>query len=578
MVAVVLILVIKVGHQRHLGEEIYELVIGIALLATHVNEIGNTVKELLHVLLTRLTFDTVIGIELGKHTALLQHKTCHLNGILALGIAGKALNHCGKELQFGERGLRHIERWLHRVGNDAPETGLALHCSLLHLLQGLVTDATRREVYYTFEGLLIVAVAYQAEIGNHILNLLALIEREATEDAVGIGAFPERLLEYTRLRIGAVQDCEITVLQSLGTAQLGNLVCHDLALLEVRVCRAEQQRVAVSTVREDRLLYLLAVTLNEAVGSLDNHLCRAVVLLELEYLRSLITLGKAEDIADIGTAERVDALRIVTHHAYCLTCLGQLPHDTALDIVGILELIDKQVSEAVDITVEHLGEILEKTVCIHQQVVKVHCIGKTAPLGIPLVYLVCRRDLGMEVITTQSLVVLIIMRGDKVALGRRDTLGHSIGLVDLLIELHLLDDALDKTSRIGLVVYSELRCIPYVMRLATQYLGEHRVEGTHPKHGCSTLTHTRGNTLLHLTRSLVGKGEGKDGPWLEAVFKQIGNLVCKYTGLARTGTGNYQLRPVKVTHGVKLCPVEFFFVVYHQCHGHKCPVIIYLRR
>ena len=45
-----------------------------------------------------------------------------------------------------------------------------------------------------------------------------------------------------------------------------------------------------------------------------------------------------------------------------------------------------------------------------------------------------------------------------------------------------------------------------------------------------------------------------------------------------TGTGNYQLWPVKVTHGVKLCPVEFFFVVYHQCHGRYCPIIIYLRR
>ena len=76
----------------------------------------------------------------------------------------------------------------------------------------------------------------------------------------------------------------------------------------------------------------------------------------------------------------------------------------------------------------------------------------------------------MQVIAAQSLVVFIVRRRDKAALCRRYTLRHIVGFVDLVIELHLLDDALDEAARIGLVIYSELRRIPYVMRLATQNL------------------------------------------------------------------------------------------------------------
>ena len=177
-------------------------------------------------------------------------------------------------------------------------------------------------------------------------------------------------------------------MQPLGTAQFGNLVCHNLTLLKVGVCRIEHQRSTLATVGVDSLLYLLAVPCDKAVGGIHNHLCRTVVLLEFEYPCPGITLGKAQDIADVRTAERVDALRIVAHDTYRPAGLCELPHNASLHIVGILKLIDKHITEAVDIPVEHLGHIPEEPVGIHQQVVKVHCIGKAAPLGITFVYFV----------------------------------------------------------------------------------------------------------------------------------------------------------------------------------------------
>ena len=96
------------------------------------------------------------------------------------------------------------------------------------LLHGLVTDASGRIVYDSFESLLIVLIADKTEIGNHILYLLALVERKSTEYTVREGALTESLLEYTRLRVSTVKYRKITEVQAFATAQFRDFVGNDL--------------------------------------------------------------------------------------------------------------------------------------------------------------------------------------------------------------------------------------------------------------------------------------------------------------------------------------------------------------
>ena len=71
-----------------------------------------------------------------------------------------------------------------------------------------------------------------------------------------------------------------------------------------------------------------------------------------------------------------------------------------------------------------------------------------------------------------------------------------------------------------------------------------------------TSTHQCPDTLLHLAGRLIGKGQGQYVPGLHALLYQIGYLVRKHTGLARSGSGNYQRGAVVVDHGFALTLIE----------------------
>ena len=230
-------------------------------------------------------------------------------------------------------------------------------------------------------------VAYKTEIGYHILYLLALVERKTAIYAVREGAFAEGLLKNTRLRVGAVEHGNIAEVEPLAAAQFGNLIGDNLALLKIGICRADGKRRSHGTLRIYGFLYLMRIFSYKAVGRIHYHLCGAVILLQLEYLSPFIALGKTKNIANIGTAEGVYALRIVAHHAHSLALLGELPHNCRLQEVGILILIHKQITELAHILFAHLGELLEQPVRVEQQVVEIHSIGLFAALAIAAVYI-----------------------------------------------------------------------------------------------------------------------------------------------------------------------------------------------
>ena len=74
-------------------------------------------------------------------------------------------------------------------------------------------------------------------------------------------------------------------------------------------------------------------------------------------------------------------------------------------------------------------------------------------------------------------------------------------------------------------------------------------------------TYLTGNTLLHLTRRLIGKSQCKDVPRVVTVLKQIGNFISQYARLSRTGTGYYQRRSVVISHCSTLTLIQLLYII-----------------
>ena len=316
-------------------------------------------------------------------------------------------------------------------------------------------------------------------------------------------------------------------------------------------------------VRKNMFGYLLLVLGDEAVGSGDNRLGGAIVLFELEDSEIGVLLLQIENVADVGSAKRVDALRIVTHDTEVVMTLHQLVDNKVLGKVGVLVLVDQDISELVLIKFQHVGIVAEKDIGVEQQVVKVHSAGPgtTGPVG--LVDIANERAFRPHVGLIQGGVGGISRGGHQRILGIGDNGLHGRGPVYFIIEHHLLDDGLDEAAGVGLVIYREIAIEADALGMGAQNAGKYRVESAHPQPGGGSSAYDGGNALLHLTSRLVGKREGQY--LIRAVIarsQQIGYFVGQHTGLARPCTGNDQRGAFVVKDRFALLVVEFLQKIF----------------
>ena len=187
-----------------------------------------------------------------------------------------------------------------------------------------VADASGGVVDDALECFLVVGVDHQTEISNDILHLLALVERQAAVHTVGDAFLAHDLLEDSALCVGAVEDSYLIIRYLLTSVQLTDLVGHNVAFFHIAIGFGYLYAFALFLFREHILVNLSLVLGNQTVSCLHDGLCGAVVLLQLEDFCTIELLGEVEDIVDLSSTERVDALGIVAHHTYTLVLCRQL--------------------------------------------------------------------------------------------------------------------------------------------------------------------------------------------------------------------------------------------------------------
>ena len=244
--------------------------------------------------------------------------------------------------------------------DNTPEADMMQVGGLHDLSHRCITDATCRIVDDTTQSLLIIGIRHHTEVGNDILDFLALVETQTTIDTIWDTILSHLFLKGAALGVGTIENGKIVVLCLVLSTDSLDIVTHNDSLFPVTIGRLQGQSLTLLVLTEHILVYLSLVLAYQTIGCLYDELCRTVVLLQFKETRTLILLLEIEDVIDIGTTETVDALCIVSHHTDTSVLAGQLQDNLLLSVVRILILIDQHIAETLHIFLTDVLMVLKQ--------------------------------------------------------------------------------------------------------------------------------------------------------------------------------------------------------------------------
>ena len=283
-------------------------------------------------------------------------------------------------------------------------------------------------------------------------------------------------------------------------------------------------------------------------------------------------MTEIEDIAYIGTAERVNRLRIVAHHADVILRLGEFPHQHKLDIVRILVLVHQHILKLLLVPLLHFCTKVHQTDHVDQQVIKIHRVGGFQSSLIERIDGSQLIHTRLAVFAQQLLVHSIGIGTDPAVLRHRDTRQHRRPFVDLLVQPTLLADSLDDRFLVGRIVDREIAGEAQQVRIRAYQTNAHAVERTHHQ-VTGFIPYQFPDPLFHLAGGFVGESQRHDSAGGHTLLQQVRDTVRQYTGLTRPCTCYNQRRTFRTGHR---CPLGFIQLIQkinaHSLHSlHVAP-------
>ena len=102
-----------------------------------------------------------------------------------------------------------------------------------YLLDRGVADASCRIVDHTFEGFFVIRIDDHSEIGQHILDFLALIEAQPSIDSVRDGLLAHFFFKTSALGISPIEDGKIGIFATVFSFDAFDVFADDGCLLLV---------------------------------------------------------------------------------------------------------------------------------------------------------------------------------------------------------------------------------------------------------------------------------------------------------------------------------------------------------
>jgi hypothetical protein len=155
------------------------------------------------------------------------------------------------------------------------------------------------------EGDVVRRVDGEAHIRERVLDLLALVEAHAPDDAVRHARAPQRVLEHARLRIGPVEDGDALPRHAVAPEAQDRLG-DEVRLLVLVPGPVELGPVALGVLGPEGLFLAPLVVIDHGRGERQDAPGRAIVLLELHDAGAGIVPLEIENVPDVGAPPLVD--------------------------------------------------------------------------------------------------------------------------------------------------------------------------------------------------------------------------------------------------------------------------------
>ena len=285
-----------------------------------------------------------------------------------LRFTAEGLNQCHKTIYLlsGSSDTHDIVRIPQSIiETDAPHLSI-----VIYLFNGGSTDTALRNVNDSLYRHIIPAVVYGLQISQNILDFSAGIEVHASYHVIRNSFGDHLLFQHTGLGICPVKNGAVSVFSAFlyfGTDICGNIICLIVSRIKLPVLN----QTAFSLVSPESLIFSSLIITYDRIGRVQNILRRTVILLQFDDFGFRIHFFIIQDIPDIGSAELINGLIIVTYHAQIAVTVCQQPNQFKLGRIGILILIHHDIAESFLIILQYLGAGLEKLHCLTDQVIKV---------------------------------------------------------------------------------------------------------------------------------------------------------------------------------------------------------------
>ena len=235
-----------------------------------------------------------------------------------------------------------------------------------------------------------------------------------------------------------------------------------------------------------------------------------------------------------------------------------------LQRVGVLELVDQHVVEALGVLHPRDLVLLEQVHGPQDQVVEVQSPAARQPL------LVARVDGGVLLVDERPGLRQGRHRVDIVVLPAADHRAGAAGRELLGVDLEVVQDLLEQLLAVVGVEDREVVRHARGHAVGAQDAQAGRVEGADPV-GRAPLAHALGHALSHLAGRAVGEREGQDAARMHAaVGQQPGDAGGQHAGLAGARAGHDQDRAVRGGDGAALGVVQLAQDVFH---GASAPAV-----
>jgi len=388
---------VGVGHQARLFEECLEGALALRVLvelAGHGQQLLDVGQALL-VLLVARAFVLVPVARLRQHVA--------QNLLHGGGRQGRqAVHQLGEDAQPSGRaraqaldaaGLaRCLEQRQHvprRVRGKSP--------------QGRAAESPGRRVDHAEQGRVVARVVHQAQVGQDVLDLLALKKLQPVDQLVRNAVLAKGQLERPRQGVDPVEH-HVVARPAPARGDLRGDPRGDCVGLVALVGVGDQSHGhALAVLGEQVLLLAVDVVRDQLGGDAEDPLRAAIVLLEPHHAHVGEVPLELEDVVQVGPAPAVDRLVRVAGDGQIRMVQGQGPAQQVLGEIGVLILVDEDVLVAVVERAADLRVLAEQRDRVQQQVVE---IGRVCPRQLGLIGQIDLLDQGAKGVTGPRFVVL----------------------------------------------------------------------------------------------------------------------------------------------------------------------------